>query len=368
MNIPFVDLKAQYANIKEEIDSAVSEVISSCAFIGGQYAKSFENSFAAFCGVKNCVGVGNGTDALFIALKALGIGEGDEVITAANSFIATSEAITLTGAKAVFVDINPTTYNIDINKIEEKITAKTKAIIPVHLFGQPADMDPIKNIARKYNLKIISDAAQAHGSLYKGKPVASQADFTCFSFYPGKNLGAYGDAGALVTDDDELAIKARMYANHGRIDKYNHETEGVNSRMDGIQGAILSVKLKYLERWTEKRRNNAYNYNKYLKNLDLVTPEELDDVRAVYHLYVVRVQPEIRSNLQDFLKANGISTGIHYPIALPYLKAYDYLNHSEDDYPEALKASREIISLPMFPELSESQIKYVADKMIEFGL
>ena len=305
MNIPFVDLKQQYAGIKQEIDTAISGVLSSCAFIG---AKSFEKNFASFCGVKNCVGVGNGTDALFIALKSLGIGAGDEVITAANSFIATSEAITMTGARVVFVDMNPVTYTIDVEKIEEKITPNTKAIIPVHLYGQPADMDPIIAVARKYNLKIIGDAAQAHGSLYKGKPIATLTDVTCFSFYPGKNLGAYGDAGALVSDNDELAAKAEKFANHGRSDKYNHEIEGVNSRMDGFQGAILDVKLKYIEQWTEGRRRNAYTYNEYLKDINLVTPRELDNVRAVYHLYIVRVNPEVRTDLRDFLGKNGIAT------------------------------------------------------------
>lgn len=368
MNIPFVDLKTQYLAIQNEVDTVISEVLSSCAFIGGPYVKSFEDDFADFCGVKHCIGVANGTDALYIALKTLSIGKSDEVITAANTYIATAEAITMTGAKVVFVDINPQTYNIDVEKIEEKINKNTKAIIPVHLFGQPADMDSISAISKKYNLKVIGDAAQAHGALYKRQPIASLCGVTCFSFYPGKNLGAYGDAGAIVTNDDELALKARMMSNHGQLDKHNHLIEGLNSRLDGIQAAILGVKLKYLEQWTENRRRNAYIYNNYLKDLDLTTPEEIDDVRAVYHLYVIRVKPDLRKPLQDFLKNNGISTGIHYPTALPYLGAYSYLNHSKDDFPEALKASREIISLPMFPELEDSQIKYISGKLKEFGL
>jgi dTDP-4-amino-4,6-dideoxygalactose transaminase len=368
MNIPFVDLKAQYKSIREEIDSAISEVLSTTGFIGGKFHDSFEQDFARYCETKHCIGVGNGTDALFLALKALGIGSGDEVITVANSFIATSEAVTMTGARVVFVDINPDTFTIDVKKIEEKITGRTKAILPVHLYGQPADMDPIVNLAQKYNLKVVGDAAQAHGSLYKGHSITFYADVSCFSFYPGKNLGAYGDAGAVVTDDPELADRVRMLANHGRLDKYNHLIEGVNSRLDGIQAAVLSAKLPHLNDWTEKRRRNACSYNSRLKGLDIVTPKEIDDVKAVYHLYVIRVDSKARKPLQNFLKERGISTGIHYPIALPYLKAYDYLHHNEADFPEALKASGEILSLPMYPELEESQIDYIADSLREFGL
>lgn len=366
MEIPFVDLKAQYNSIKNEVDQAISDVISKTAFIGGTYAKSFEGNFAKFCNVKHCVGVGNGTDALFIALKALGIGHGDEVITVANSFIATSEAITSTGARVVFVDMHPATYNIDVTKIEEKITPKTKAIIPVHLYGQPADMGLIMDIARKHNLKVIEDAAQAHGAVYKDCTIGSIGDMACFSFYPGKNLGAYGDAGAIVTNDEDLAIKARMIANHGRIDKYNHQIEGVNSRLDGIQAAVLDIKLKYLDEWTESRRRNAYLYNEHLKDTNLVTPVEIDNVKAVYHLYVVRVKAEVREQFQDFLKSKGIATGIHYPIALPNLLAYQYLKHTENDFPESSTASQEVVSLPMFPELTEEQIKYVAVSIKEF--
>jgi len=360
MQIPFVDLKSQYESIKEEIDNAISTVISQTAFIGGAHLNNFEEAFSSFCNVKHCIGVGNGTDALFIALKSIGIKQGDEVITAANSFIATSEAVTMTGAKVVFADINPQTYNIDTSKIQEKITPKTKAIIPVHLYGQPADMDFISNIAKKYNLKIVEDAAQAHGAIYKGKKVGSLGDIACFSFYPGKNLGAYGDGGTVVTDNDEFAEKVRMFANHGRIGKYDHEIEGVNSRLDGLQSAILGVKLKHLTAWTEMRRKNAYCYNKYLADLHLITPVEINNVTAVYHLYVVRVKKELRHNLQAHLQTKGISTGIHYPIALPNLQAYKYLGHSEQDFPEATNASKEILSLPMFPELQEEQIAYIA--------
>ena len=368
MNIPFVDLRSQYDPIKNEIDAAIKDVISKSAFVGGPFVESFEKSFGFFCGVKHCVGVGNGTDALFIALKSLGIKQGDEVITAANSFIATSEAISLTGAQVVFVDINPKTFNIDVEKIEEKINSKTKAIIPVHLYGQPADTDPILKIAKQYDLKVIEDAAQAHGALYKGRPVGSMGDIACFSFYPGKNLGAYGDGGAIVTNDDEFAQKARMFSNHGRVGKYDHKFEGVNSRLDGIQAAILSEKLKHLPQWNENRRKNASLYNETLKGLVLKTPVEMKDVKSVYHLYVIRVDKKMREPLMDYLKTQGISTGIHYPIALPNLKAYDYLNQKEKDFPEATQASQEILSLPMYPELEESQIKYIGDKIKEFGL
>lgn len=376
MNIPLVDLKAQYESIKDEIDSAISEVISKCAFVGGIYVQSFEKAFAEFCSVKHCIGVGNGTDALFIALKALGIGPGDEVIAPANSFIATSEAVTLTGARVVFVDIDPKTYNMDPNKLEEYLkfrnpqsairNGQPKAVVPVHLYGQPADMDPILALAQKYNLKVIEDAAQAHGAEYKGRKIGSIGDIGCFSFYPGKNLGAYGDGGAIVTNDDELALKVRMFANHGRIEKYDHEVEGVNSRLDGLQAAILNIKLRHLPEWTEKRRENAYLYNEYLKGTELITPHEVNGVKAVYHLYVVRVEKGIRKRLQKHLSSQGISTGIHYPIALPNLKAYSYMNQGGNGFPEATKASQEILSLPMYPELGESQIHHIMHTIKSF--
>jgi len=363
--IPFVDLKAQYDSIKKEIDDVIAKVITQTAFVGGPFVKEFEEAFARYCGVDHCVGVANGTDALFIALKALGVGPGDEVITVANSFVATSEAIKMAGAQVVFCDCDPKTYNIDVTQIEAKITTKTKAIIPVHLYGQPADMDPIIALARKYNLRVVGDAAQAHGALYKGRKVATCADITCYSFYPGKNLGAYGDGGALVTNSAEWANAARMFANHGRTKKYDHDLEGVNSRLDGIQSAVLTVKLRYIEQWTESRRENAYRYNAALKGSGVLTPEELDDVRAVYHLYIVRIPADRREKLQESLKAAGIDTGIHYPIALPYLNAYKYLNHKPTDFPNALKASQEIVSLPMFPELTTEQSDYVVRQIGE---
>ena len=265
MSIQLVDLKAQYLTIKPEIDAVISDVLTKTAFIGGAYVKDFEDAFAAFCGAKYCVGVANGTDALFVTLKCLGIGSGDEVIVPANTFIATAEAVTQAGGRVVFADVNPKTYNIDVTKLEGKITKKTKAIIPVHLYGQPADMDAILALAKKHNLKIIEDSAQAHGAAYKGRTIGSMGDAACFSFYPGKNLGAYGDAGAVVTNDQGLANEVRMFANHGRLDKYDHKLEGVNSRLDALQAAILGVKLKHLEKWSEARRKNAYAYNRLSK-------------------------------------------------------------------------------------------------------
>ncbi len=365
MKIPLVDLKAQYERIKDEINAAIQEVIATSAFIGGPYVRAFEEAFAKFCGVKHCIGVGNGTDALFIALKSLGIGAGDEVITASNSFIATSEVITMTGAQVVFCDIDPKTYNIDVSQIEAKIAPQTKAIIPVHLYGQPADMDPLLELACRYGLKIVEDAAQAHGARYKGQMVGSLGDAACFSFYPGKNLGAYGDGGAIVTNDDELALKIRMFANHGRVDKYDHKIEGMNSRLDGLQAAILSVKLKYLEEWTEARRQLAYLYNNLLADSEIVTPVEIENARSVYHLYVVRLGNDTRDLVSQELLRRGIAVGIHYPIALPNLKAYSHLSEEERRCPEATSASQEILSLPLFPELNKAEVPYIAETLKE---
>lgn len=356
MKIPFVDLQAQYLSIEKEINEAIRSVIMDSAFIGGKYHKSFRQNFSSYVGVKHCIGVGNGTDALFIALKSLGIKEGDEVITVANSFIATSEAITMTGARVVFVDCDEQTYNIDVESIEQKITGRTRAIIPVHLYGQPADMDSIADLAQKYNLMIVEDAAQAHGASYKGKNVGTFGHFACFSFFPGKNLGAYGDAGAMMTDDNELARKARMFANHGRTEKYNHEFEGFNSRLDGLQAAILDVKLKHLEKWTERRREIASMYNEGLRDI-VITPEENFDVRHVYHLYVIRVKN--RERIMNYLSEKGISTGIHYPIPLPFLKAYEYLGYRPEDFPVAYKLKDEILSLPIHGSMTDVQIQYV---------
>jgi len=360
MRVPFVDLRSQYFSIKQEIDSAIQKVIEDSAFIGGKYLASFEKHFADYIGAKCCIGVGNGTEALFIALKCLGITQRDEVITVANSFIATSEAITMTGARVVFVDCDEKTYNIDVRRIEKAITSRTRAIIPVHLYGQPADMDPILEIAKRYNLFVIEDAAQAHGARYKGLNVGTIGDCACFSFYPGKNLGAYGDAGAIVTNNDELAQKVRMFANHGRKEKYNHMFEGINSRLDGLQAAILDVKLKYLEQWIERRRAIAKIYDEELKDI-VITPTVLADVRHVYHLYVVRIKN--RDKVRELLAEKGISTGIHYPIPLPFLKAYDYLRHKPADFPIAYSIKDELLSLPIHGDMIDEQVEYVIEQL-----
>ncbi len=357
MKVPFVDLRAQYKSIAGAIDEAIADVIGNTAFIGGKYVGLFEEAFASFCGARYCIGVGNGTDALYIALRALGIGKGDDVITVANSFVATAEAITMTGARVVFVDCDPLTYNMDINKITHAITPRTKAIVPVHLYGQPADMLSLKKIADRHRMFVIEDAAQAHGAEISGRHVGTLGHAGCFSFYPGKNLGAYGDAGAIVTDQEELAVKCRMIANHGRISKYDHDFEGINSRLDGLQAAILGVKLKYLDQWTEKRRAAAARYRNLLKDTPAVTPIEASGMRHVYHLFVIRL-PD-RDAVMTELKAQGVDTGVHYPIALPNLRAYRYLGHAPDDFPVATKYSGEILSLPMFPELTDDQIEYV---------
>ncbi len=365
MKIPLVDLKAQYYAIKDEILKAVQGVMEESAFIGGNYVKKFESEFAEFCGTEHCIGVGNGTDAIFIALKTLGIGPGDEVITAANSFIATSELIKLLGAKVVFCDVSEVTRNIDPDSISRKITGKSRAVIPVHLYGQPADMDRIVEIAGKNNLYIVEDCAQAHGAKYKGKRVGTFGEIGCFSFYPGKNLGAYGDGGAIITDNEDIAKKIRMYANHGRSEKYNHEFEGINSRLDGMQAAILSVKLKYLDEWNLKRNKNAKIYNDKLKGVgDIKIPVIADGRDHVFHLYVIRTKK--RDELKEFLADNSIFCGIHYPITLPNLKAYSYLNHKPEDFPVSSGLQNEILSLPMFPELTIEQINYITGKIKEF--
>lgn len=360
MKIPLVDLKAQYLSIRDEVRPVLDEVMGASAFIGGKFVDGFETRFASCLGVKHCLGVGNGTDALFIALKALGVGAGDEVITAANSFIATSEAITATGARVVFVDCDPRSYNIDVDGIEEKIGPKTKAIVPVHLYGQPAEMDRIMDLARKHSLFVVEDAAQAHLSSYKGRTVGGIGDAGCFSFYPGKNLGAYGDAGAIVTNDSELAVMCRMFANHGRISKYDHEFEGINSRLDGLQAAILLTKLGHLDKWTERRRAVARMYDEALGGL-VVTPEVMPDVRHVYHLYVVRVKN--RGTVMERLRERGVSTGVHYPIPLPFLKAYGYLRHRPEDFPAAHSLKDELLSLPMHGDMTDEQVGYVIKQL-----
>lgn len=365
MKVPFVDLGAQYTTIKTEIDKAVFEVINKTAFVGGEYPEKFEKEFASILGVKHCIGCANGTDAIYITLKAMGIGPGDEVITVANSFIATSEAISATGAKVVFVDCLHNTYNIDPEDIIRKISSKTKAIIPVHLYGQPAEMEKVMQIARDNNLLVLEDCAQSHLARYKEQFSGTFGNAATFSFYPGKNLGAYGDAGAIITNDDELADKIRRLSNHGRSAKYDHIIEGFNSRLDGIQAAVLSVKLKHLSSWSEARRTAAAKYSELLSGIkEVITPFVHPYAEPVYHLYVIRVPK--REELISFLKENGIAAGIHYPIALPNLSAYSYLNHKRSDFPNASAFQDQYLSLPMFPEIKDDQINYVVEKIREF--
>lgn len=365
MNFPFVDLKAQYNSIKDEIDATIQNVINETAFIKGKYVQYFEEEYASAYDVKHCISCANGTDAIYIALKALGIGLGDEVITVANTWISTSETITQTGSTPVFVDIHPDYYNIDVSKIEEKITSKTKAIIPVHLFGQPAEMDGIMDICKRHNLQIIEDCSQAHFAELKKQKVGTMGIAGTFSFYPSKNLGAYGDAGAIISNDDKFAQKARMFANHGSLKKHEHEFEGINSRLDGLQAAILSVKLQHIHEWNQKRLEHALEYNELLNGIDCIEiPRIHSDVKHVFHLYVIRAQR--RDELKTFLKEKGISTEIHYPTSLPYLKAYEYLGHSVEDFPIAYCYQDIILSLPMFPELTSDQIYHVADTIKVF--
>lgn len=365
MGIPFVDLKAQYQSIKQEIDSSIQNVVSETAFIGGKYVKEFEDDFARYVGVKHCVGCANGTDAIELILEALGIGKGDEVIVPANSFVATSEAVSAVGARPVFVDSHPKLYTIDVAKIAAKITSRTKAIIPVHLYGLPAEMDEVLSIAQKHNLKVIEDSAQGHGGKYKGKNIGTFGVAASFSFYPGKNLGAYGDAGCVVTNDDTIATKARMIANHGRLGKHDHALEGRNSRLDGVQAAVLRAKLPHLEQWTESRRRNAAFYNKHLSGSGLQLPIAPEYSRHVYHLYVVQVSH--REEVQAKLKADGIDTGIHYPIALPLLKAYEYMKHKPDEFPVASGQMNKLLSLPMYAELTEDQIAQTCSSLKQAG-
>jgi dTDP-4-amino-4,6-dideoxygalactose transaminase len=365
MKVPYLDLKAQYEPIRGEIADAIQQVLDKTAFAGGPFVAQFEKEFASFCGTPFATGVGSGTDALWVALLGLGIGPGDEVITVPDTFIATAEAISWCGAKPVFVDVDLATYNMDPSKVEAAVTTKTRAIIPVHLFGQMADMDPIMEIARKRNLFVIEDASQAHGAEYKGKKAGSIGDAGCFSFYPGKNLGAYGEAGAVVTNNEELDKKMRMLRDHGQAKKYYHSLIGWNARMDGIQGAILSVKLKHLPAWTEGRRRNAALYGEFLKGVKGVTPPaEAGYGKHVYHIYAIRVAD--RDRLIAALTEMDIHCGIHYPIPVHLLDAYRSLNLGKGSFPVAEKSAAEFVSLPMFAELKTEQIRLVSEMVKEF--
>ncbi len=359
MRVPFLDLKIQYESIRDEIAEALQQVLDNTAFAGGLFVEEFEKDFASFCQCEFAIGVGSGTTALWMALSGLGIGEGDEVITTPNTFIATVEAISFCGAKPVFVDVDERTYNMNPDLLEDNITPRTKAIIPVHLYGQMADMDRIMQIARAHGLFVVEDACQAHGAEYKGRRAGSIGDAGCFSFYPGKNLGAYGEAGAIVTNNTELAEKMRMFRDHGQAKKYYHSMIGWNARMDGFQGAVLSVKLKHLPGWNDARRKNAQLYNDLLANVkSVITPAEADYARHVYHIYAIRAQN--RDALIRGLAEKDISCGIHYPVPVHLQEAYAQLGHGRNSFPVAEKCADEFVSLPMFAELSAEQIEKVA--------
>ncbi|CAN5425034.1 DegT/DnrJ/EryC1/StrS family aminotransferase [soil metagenome] len=357
MKVPFVDLKAQYLSIKPELDAAIAGVVSETAFVSGRYAAAFEASFAEYISAEHCVAVANGTDALEIALSAIGVGQGDEVIVPANTFFATAEAVANVGAKVVFVDCEPNFYNIDVEKIEEKITPRTRAIIPVHLYGLPAEMDLVMAIAKKHGLKVLEDCAQSHGANFKGQRTGTFGDIASYSFYPGKNLGAYGDAGAIVTNDADAAARARLIANHGQIAKYRHTLVGRNSRMDGIQAAVLSVKLEHLDSWLEARCRNAALYNELLAGAGIPLPTAPEYSRHTYHLYVIRMKD--RDAVAAKLNEAGIDTGLHYPTALPFLEVYANDGYKPSDFPVAHSQMSELLSLPMYAELTSEQIEYV---------
>ncbi|HSB27987.1 MAG TPA: DegT/DnrJ/EryC1/StrS family aminotransferase [Pyrinomonadaceae bacterium] len=356
-NIPLVDLFAQYQSIKPEVDLAIQNVINQSGFVGGNEVRAFEQEFAEYCEVSACVGVGNGTDAIYLALRALGIGKGDEVITVSHTFISTSESITQTGATPVFIDVKEDTMLMNPELIEEAITPRTRAIIPVHLYGQTCEMDAILDIAARRGLKVIEDAAQAHGARWKGSRAGSMGDLATFSFYPGKNLGAYGDAGAVVSNDAQLIETVRLLANHGSSNKYTHQVEGMNSRLDSLQAAILRIKLRRLDQWNAQRRQHANFYLHALASSQLITVKAHADAEPVWHLFVVRTKE--REEIQRRLAAEGISTGIHYPTPLHLQPAYSYLAVPPGTLPVTEQIAAEILSLPMYPELGPDQLEAV---------
>lgn len=363
--IPLVDLKAQYDSIKPDIDAAIARVIANTSFIGGREVSAFEEAFAAFQGTKRCVGLASGTAALWLSLKALGVGAGDEVITTPHTFIATVEPIEEVGAVPVFVDIDPVTYNLDPARIKAAITPRTKAIMPVHLYGQMAAMDAIMETARRHNLYVIEDAAQAHGAVYQGKRAGQWGHIACFSFYPGKNLGAYGDAGAICTNDDALADKIAKLRDHGRTSKYAHDEIGFGERLDSLQAAILGAKLPHLAEWTEARRRCAAYYTQALSGLGgITTPRELPDSQAIYHIYCIAVTGDRAAVLAE-LKNRNIEAGIHYPIPLHLQAALAHRGGREGDFPNTEHAARSIISLPIYPELKTEQLNRVVEELAD---
>jgi dTDP-4-amino-4,6-dideoxygalactose transaminase len=364
MKVPFLDLKSHHASMLGEINQAIQEVIETSAFAGGPFVAAFEEDFAAYCDSPYAVGVGSGTEALWLALLALGVGPGDEVITVPNSFMATAEAITYCGAKPVFVDVDERTYTMDPARLKNALTVRTKAIIPVHLFGQPADMDPIVELARKHSLFVVEDAAQAHGAEYKGRRAGTLGDAACFSFYPGKNLGAFGEAGAVVTRNAELDEKIRILRDHGQVRKYHHARVGWNCRMDGIQGAVLRIKLRHLENGNRLRRSHAAAYDRGLEGIEgIVTPAQADYVRHVYHVYAIRVRE--RDEVIRMLGDRGIGCGVHYPVPIHLQEAYRSLGYEKGQFPTSEKCANQFLSLPMFPELTPAQLEIVVQGVKE---
>jgi len=357
--IPFVDLKAQYRSIKNEIDNAINECITTSNFIRGKAVSDFEDAFAKYIGTEYCLGCGNGTDALEIILQSLGIGPGDEVIVPALTWIATAECVNNVGAEPVFVDINPLNYSLDYKKIEEKITNKTKAVIAVHLYGCPADLREISVITKKNKLYLIEDCAQAHGAEYFGKKIGTFGIASAFSFFPSKNLGAYGDAGAILTNDKDIADKARMLSNHGQLSiKHSHKIIGRNSRLDTIQSCVLNVKLLYLDEWNQKRILAAQYYKSILeKKNGIIVPFDVNGIKHVYHLFVIRIKN--RKKITDAFIKNNISFGIHYPKALPFIEAYGYKNLLPEEFAVSSVLTDEILSLPIYPEITNEQIDFV---------
>jgi len=355
--VPFINLSAQHDSIRGELEDAIRKVLDSSAFAGGRFVQEFEEDFARYCECKHAAGVGNGTDALWLSLLALGVGVGDEVITVPNTFIATAEAISLCGARAVFVDVDERTYTMDPSLIEDAITDRTRALIPVHLFGQAADMDPILEIARQHNLFVIEDAAQAHGARYKGRRVGGIGDVGCFSFYPGKNLGALGEAGAIVTNSDRLHEAICILRDHGQTRKYQHARIGWNCRMDGIQASALSVKLKYLDHNNSRRRSHAGQYERVFAGMEVIVPFEAPYAEHVYHVYAIRTTD--RDEVIWTLREKGIECGIHYPVPIHLQRAYKSLGYSTGVFPVSERVAEEFISLPMFPELSQMEMDVV---------
>jgi dTDP-4-amino-4,6-dideoxygalactose transaminase len=367
VRVPFVDLRSQYATIRDEIDAAVRLVLERASFVLGEDVAEFERAFAAFCGAREAVGVGNGTDALVLALNAVGVRAGDEVITAANTFVATAEAIVHAGAVPVLVDAAPGTYTIDPVRLEEAITPRTRAIIPVHLYGQPAEMHALVALAQRRGVAIVEDASQAHGATYRGRPVGGFGDAACFSFYPSKNLGAYGDAGAVVTNDADVALRVRRLRDHGGLTHYQHDVVGYNSRMDAIQAAVLTVKLRHLDRWNQLRQERGLLYSRLLADVPgLQTPVTHGDRTHVFHLYVVALTEGDRDSLRTHLLDRGVQTGIHYPAPVHLTGAFRNLGYATGAFPVAERASRQIVSLPMFPELPLDAVAYVVEEVRSF--